>query len=55
MIEFLSGKFFTYIIMSLYAIRSGTYASGGHWGPAGYWLSALFITISAEFLIKRWP
>lgn len=55
MIELLSGKAFTYVIMSLYGVRSATYAIGGHYGPAAYWLSALFITISAEFLIKRWP
>lgn len=55
MIAFLSGKAFTYVIMSLYAIRSTTYALGGHYGSACYWLSALFITISAEFLIKKFP
>lgn len=55
MIHLLEGKFFTYAILVLYALRAVGYASGGRWGPMGYWLSAMCITISAEFLISRWP
>lgn len=55
MAEFMEGKFFTYAILGLYSLRAIGYASGGHWGPMGYWLSAMCITISAEFLIARFP
>lgn len=55
MLTLLSGKFFTYLIMSLYAIRCGSYMWTGHYGPGAYWASALCITISAEFLMARWP
>ena len=55
MIRLLTGPGFTYLIISLYALRCVTYAIGGHWGRAAYWVCALGITVSAEFLIKRWP
>ncbi len=55
MIRFIEGPFFTYTIMALYVLRCVTYAYGSHWGRASYWLCALGITISAEFLMKRWP
>jgi len=55
MVELLLGKGFTYAILALYGLRAGTYIWGGHYGPAMYWVSALCITISAEFLIPRFP
>jgi len=55
MMELLTGKLFTYVILSLYALRAGTYAWGGHWGPMSYWVCAFGITVAAEFLILRWP
>jgi hypothetical protein len=51
----LDGKAFTYCILTLYALRCLSYAAGGHWGRAGYWICAFGITVSAEFLITRWP
>lgn len=55
MIELIHGKFFTYLILGLYLIRATTYLHGRHFGPASYWLCAMGITISAEFLISRYP
>lgn len=55
MTAFLSGKGFTYLILGLYSARSLSYAAAKSWGPALYWLCALGITVSAEFLIKRYP
>lgn len=55
MYELLTGKAFTYVILFMYAMRAGTYMASNHWGPASYWICALGITISAEFLIPRWP
>lgn len=55
MSRFLDGPWFTYAILSLYALRCLSYAAGAHWGRAGYWLCAAGITVSAEFLIRRWP
>ena len=47
----LAGKAFSYAIMSLYLMRAGGYAVGGDWPRVMYWLCALGITVSAEFLI----
>lgn len=55
MIRFFDGPGFTYAILSLYSLRCVSYALGQHWGRAGYWLCAAGITVSAEFLIRRWP
>lgn len=55
MTELLHGKAFTYVILALYAIRCVSYLHGRHYGPAMYWLCALGITVSAEFLVKRFP
>lgn len=51
----LEGPAFSLAILSLYALRCVTYLTGGHLGRAAYWLSAFLITLSVEFLIKRWP
>lgn len=51
----LDGPAFTYTILSLYALQCVRYSAGGHWGRAMYWLSAAMITVSAEFVTKRWP
>lgn len=51
----LEGPAFSLTILSLYAARCVTYLTGGHFGRAAYWLSAFLITLSVEFLIKRWP
>lgn len=53
--QFLAGKTFTYIILTLYGLRCVSYASTKHCGPAAYWLCAFGITVSAEFLMRRWP
>jgi len=53
--EFAGGRGFTYVILSLYALRCVSYAATKHYGPAAYWLCAFGITISAEFLIRRFP
>lgn len=53
--QWVEGPAFTYCIMALYILRCLSYASGEHYGRAAYWLCALGITISAEFLITRWP
>jgi hypothetical protein len=50
---FLAGKGFTYAILGLYALRAGGYAVGGDWARVMYWLCAMGITVSAEFLIDR--
>ncbi len=55
MFELLTGKAFTYVILSLYMLRAATYFIGHNWGPAVYWVCALGITIAAEFLIPKWP
>lgn len=55
LLQLLSGKFFSYLILSLYALRCGSYLFTKHWGPATYWICAFGITLSAEFFIKRWP
>ena len=55
LVELLGGKGFTYVILALYAARCVTYAATKHYGPAGYWLCAFGITVSAEFLVRRWP
>ena len=52
---FIMGRGFTWAIITLYSLRCVSYAWGGHWGRAAYWLFALGITVSAEFLIVRWP
>jgi hypothetical protein len=51
----LDGPAFTWAILTLYALRCVSYAFGGHWGRAAYWLCAAGITVSAEFLMRRWP
>lgn len=51
----MEGRGFTYVILGLYTLRCLSYAYGGHWGRAAYWLCAMGITVSAEFLIVRWP
>lgn len=53
--ELLNGKLFTYAILTLYALRGGTYLLGQHYGPAAYWACAFGITVAAEFLIPRFP
>ncbi len=53
--EFLESKVFTYCILTLYALRCGSYFFTKHYGPGSYWLFAFGITVSAEFLIKRFP
>jgi hypothetical protein len=55
MMTLFTGKGFTYVIMALYAARCVSYVAGGHYGRACYWLCALGITISAEFLMTKWP
>lgn len=52
---FLDGRFFTYAILGLYSLRCLSYLYGAHWGRAMYWVCALGITVSAEFLISRYP
>lgn len=54
-LAFLEGPAFTYVILALYAARCLSYAGGGHYGRVCYWLCAFGITLSAEFLITRWP
>lgn len=49
------GPLFTYAILSLYTLRCLSYAYGSHWGKMSYWVCAIGITISAEFLIGRFP
>lgn len=51
----LDGKAFTYAILALYALRCGSYAVTSNWPRALYWLCAIGITVSAEFLIARRP
>jgi hypothetical protein len=51
----LTGKGFTYLILGLYLARCLSYCWGGSYGRALYWLCAIGITVSAEFLIARWP
>ena len=53
--ELFLGKGFTYIILSLYGLRAASYAFGHHWGPMSYWVCAFGITVSAEFLITKFP
>lgn len=53
--DLLHGKLFTYAILSLYALRAGSYGFGHHWGPMTYWVCAFGITVAAEFLILRFP
>lgn len=55
MTRFLDGPAFTYAILALYALRCGSYAFSSHWGRAGYWVGAMWITLSAEFLVRKWP
>ncbi len=55
MTSILEGKAFTWAILSLYGLRCLSYATTSHWGRAAYWLCAAGITVSAEFLISRWP
>jgi len=54
-VSWLGGRAFTWAILSLYTLRCGSYALTGHYARALYWLCALGITVSAEFLIARWP
>lgn len=54
-IEILQGNLLTYIILVLFALRAITYAWTSSWGYMIYWLCAFGITVSAEFLIVRWP
>jgi len=51
----MGGRAFTFVILACYALRCASYAWTGHYGPAMYWASAMAITVSAEFLIPRWP
>ena len=53
--DLLNGKFFTFLILSLYALRAGSYFVTGHIGPGAYWTCAAGITVAAEFLIPRFP
>ncbi len=55
MLELLHGKAFTFLILFLYFLRAASYVHGGHYGPAAYWVCAFGITVSAEFLIARFP
>ena len=55
MIDLIHGKAFTYVILCLYAVRALSYLHGRHLGPAAYWVCAFGITVSAEFLIARFP
>lgn len=49
----LAGKGFTYTILALYALRAMGYAVGADWPRVVYWLCAMGITVSAEFLITK--
>lgn len=51
----MNGRGWTYAILALYTARCITYACGAHWGRVAYWLCAAGITISAEFLVTRFP
>lgn len=53
--SWLDGKTFTYLIIGLYILRCFSYLYGAHYGRAVYWACAMGITVSAEFLITRWP
>lgn len=53
--ELLQSKAFTFLILTLYALRASSYFVGKHYGPGAYWCCAFGITIAAEFLIPRWP
>ena len=55
LMEFAGGRGFTFAILALYSLRCLSYAATKHYGPAAYWLCAFGITVSAEFLIRRWP
>jgi hypothetical protein len=53
--RFCEGKTFTFMILGLYGLRCSSYLATKHYGPASYWLCAFGITVSAEFLMRRFP
>lgn len=53
--DFITGPGFTWVILACYGLRLGSHLWGQHWGRASYWFFAIGITISAEFLMRRWP
>ena len=50
---FLAGKGFTYAILALYTLRAASYGWSGNWSRLMYWVCALGITVSAEFLVGK--
>ncbi len=55
LLSLLEGRAFTYVILTLYALRCLSYVFTKHYGSASYWLCALGITVSAAFLMRRFP
>lgn len=54
-LHLLESKGFTYVILTLYGLRCSSYLVTKHYGNAAYWFFAFGITVSAEFLMRRWP